>query len=133
MGMDRPVRNRQHKSAIIRTQLGDLGVLPDRGTRARGVVLYDDQDLAPVREAARVVAGVHKAGSSSDQLGNWKTQRLPAFRPPALSDLPPLEHHVLPAALLQHRAHGQSRLTAPDDNGVVVPALRITRLPHRNG
>jgi hypothetical protein len=68
-----------------------------------------------------------KAGSSSDQFRELEAQRLPAFRPPALSDLPPLQHHVLPAALLQHRAHGQSRLTALDDNGVVVLSHTLLR------
>jgi hypothetical protein len=60
-GVDRPVRHGQHESPVVRTQPGDLGVLSHRRARARRVVLDGAQDLAPVREAVRVVVGIRVA------------------------------------------------------------------------
>jgi hypothetical protein len=45
-------------------------------------------------------------------------QAVPAFRAPALSDTPPLEHEVWTSTLAQPVAHRQARLTATDDEGL---------------
>jgi hypothetical protein len=125
-GVDRPIGHGQHESPIVRMQRGDLGVLSHRCTRARSVVLDDAQDLAPVREAVRIVAGVRVARQFERLVRELEAQRFPAFGPPAFADPPTLQHHMLPAALLQHGTHGHSGLTAPNDDGVV--ALSHTRI-----
>jgi hypothetical protein len=60
-GVDRRVRYGQRESPVICSQLADLCVLAHRRTCARRVVLDDAQDLAPVREAVGVFAGVRVA------------------------------------------------------------------------
>jgi hypothetical protein len=126
-GVDSRARHGQREPAVICSQPGDLCVLAHRRTRGRRVVLDDAQDLAPVREAVGVFAGVRVARQFERPVRELEAQRLPTFSPPPLADLPAVQYHVLPAALLQHSAHGQSGLTAPDDDGVVV--LSHTRLP----
>jgi hypothetical protein len=58
MGVNRPARHGQDESPIVGQQRGDLGPCPHWNTLVRRVVLDDAQDVAPVSEVIRLVAGI---------------------------------------------------------------------------
>src|SRR5918993_5274058 len=97
-----------------------LGVLAHRRPRARRVACDEAEYLAVMREAIGIAARIRLAGQLHRPIRELETQRLPPFGAPPFPNAPPLQHHMLTPAPLQHGAHRQTGLAAPDDHCVMV-------------
>jgi hypothetical protein len=112
----------QDESALIILVLQgeDLGALSDHGLRSLGICVKDLADLGIVGEAIRVVTGIPEAWELERPVGELEPQRIPALGTPPLADPVALEDDVLAVVMLENPAHCEARLTAADNDGVVV-------------
>src|SRR5262249_44423146 len=74
--------------------------------------------LGPGHEAVRVGTAVGPPREPALPARGQKVERIPPLAPPALSDAPPFEDHVLDAADPEMPAHREPGLSAADDDHV---------------
>jgi len=120
---------RRHDARGRFNPIGAAAVPADPGYRDTGlyrqaepsrIALQVIDELVPAHEGTRVLQAAFVSRENADAIRRVQRETVPSLGLPRVADVPPLQHRVFDPSFHQAITHPQARLTASDNNRVVV-------------